>query len=104
VPVVLERWVLRFAVEHRFKDEELADYYFGVEPDEALPGRPAYDVGSTDTWSVNVLTNHRISKRWLGILLSEYEWYSSDIEDSPVVDDSGQMRMLIGAAYRLKKK
>ena len=104
VPLVFEGWVLRFSLEHRWWDSDLADYYYGVEADEALPGRPAYEVGSTNFWAFNFLVNHRISKGWMGIFLAEYERFSDDITDSPIVGEDGQIRALVGAAYRLTKK
>jgi outer membrane protein len=100
-PIILKRWVFRFNPAYRWKSSDLANYYFGVEPDEAAPSRPAYRVGSTTSWSLNTTINYRISPRWLALFLAEYEGYSSDIKDSPIVDESGQFRTLVGFAVRI---
>lgn len=99
-PIVLKRWVINFSLAHHWKSSDMADYYYGVKPSEALPGRPAYDVGSATMWGLVTTVNYRISPKWLALALASYEAYDSDIKDSPIVEDSGQFRALVGAAYR----
>jgi outer membrane protein len=102
-PIVLERSVLRFALTHHWRSSDMAGHYYGVEPDEAVPGRPAYRVGSASLWTGVFHTNWRVSRRWLMVAQASYERYSSEIRDSPIIESSGQFKGLFGLAYKFGK-
>jgi outer membrane protein len=83
----------------RWRSDDLVDYYYGVRPDEARAGRPAYVPGATLTPVVRLAVRRKVSTHW-GLLLGfQYEWLDSEITDSPIVEDSTSLSLLVGAAY-----
>jgi outer membrane protein len=78
----------------------LADYYYGVRPDETRPGRPAYDPGAAVNWFVGLDTNYRLNGDWTLLASITYYWLDSDIRHSPIVDDGYAISILAGAMYR----
>ena len=99
-PLVLKRSVIQLSLGYSWKSAELADYYYGVRPEEARPGRPAYEVGATETWSVGVEGSQRISRRTMLLYSLKYERFSSAIRNSPIVDEEGQLRAFTGFGWR----
>jgi outer membrane scaffolding protein for murein synthesis (MipA/OmpV family) len=51
------------------------------------------------TGTLTVVGNYRNSKHWLLIILSEFQYYSGDIRDSPIVDDNAQLLGFVGAGW-----
>lgn len=78
----------------------LADYYYGVRPDEVRAGRPAYDPGAAVNWFVGLDTNYRLNDDWTLLASITYYWLDSDIRHSPIVDDGYAISILAGAMYR----
>jgi len=99
VPVVLERAVMRFAAGYHWKSEDLVDHYYGVEGPESTPDRPFYAPDSASSWSLTYNCNWRISRNWLALARAEYQQFSSEIENSPIVEDSGDVRAVAGVAW-----
>ena len=84
----------------RWQSDALVDYYYGVEPSEALPGRPAYAPGSGLTWSVGLFTAMPIGKHWLGFVGANLDLLPDSIRDSPIVDASTRTRVFGALAWR----
>jgi len=71
----------------RWQSQKLVDYYYGVEIDEALPNRPAYE--PSDAWSFRfgLDLQYRLSARsYLTFNLAQ-DQLSDEVLDSPIVDD-----------------
>jgi outer membrane protein len=83
----------------RWQDEDLVDYYYGVRPDEALPGRPEYHPGSALTPELSVLAQRPLSKRWTLFARVGHMWLPSEVRDSPIVDDAGRTTLALGVGY-----
>ncbi|WP_323845967.1 MipA/OmpV family protein [Microbulbifer magnicolonia] len=66
---------------------DLADYDFGVPQSDAIPGRPAYSVGSSYTVEAGVGGLLELSENWRAVLSVAVENLDSEITDSPIVDD-----------------
>ncbi|WP_237059090.1 MipA/OmpV family protein [Microbulbifer sediminum] len=66
---------------------ELANYDFGVPASAALPGRPAYNVGSAVTVELGLGGFYELTENWRVVLNIAVENLDSDITDSPIVDD-----------------
>jgi len=47
-----------------WRDTKLNDYYYGVEPSEALAGRPAYEARAGVMPEVGLFAAYRITERW----------------------------------------
>ncbi|QIL89389.1 DUF2141 domain-containing protein [Microbulbifer sp. SH-1] len=79
--------------------DDLANYDFGVPRWAALPGRPAYDVGSTVTAEVGVGGILEINEHWRLVLDVNAEYLGNDIADSPIVDDDYVLKGFAAITY-----
>jgi outer membrane protein len=94
-----QRWDIIPSVALCYRSEDLVDYYYGVKADEARSGRPAYVAGEALNPSIRLAARRDVSERWQATVVLQYEWYDSEISDSPIVDDDGGMSYLLGVTY-----
>ncbi|WP_250460382.1 MipA/OmpV family protein [Microbulbifer litoralis] len=66
---------------------DMADYDFGVPDSAAIPGRPAYAVGSSYTIEAGVGGMFELTERWRVTVSVALENLDSEITDSPIVDE-----------------
>ena len=66
---------------------ELANHDFGVAPGDAIPGRPAYDVGSVTSYEAGIGSFIELTEDWRIILNLSAEKLPDEIADSPIVGD-----------------
>lgn len=92
-------WSITPGLGLRWENSNLTDYYYGVSPAEAIPGRPAYSPGAATNPFVEI---------GVGTALTEHLWFrgnlqymrfGSAIHDSPIVDRSGSPTIFIGLIY-----
>jgi outer membrane protein len=83
---------------HRYS-RQFVDYYFGVSPDAALPGRPAYDGEPSDGLSLGVAWGVRVTPRWILTGALDLERFGSGITGSPLVEDEDQSRLTLQITY-----
>jgi outer membrane scaffolding protein for murein synthesis (MipA/OmpV family) len=85
-----------------YQDKELVGYYYGVQANEVMTGRPQYDGKS----SLNY--NFTLNASWLATrhieLLGQvkYDLLGDGITDSPIVDDDSLISYTFGIVYRFK--
>ncbi|WP_396614866.1 MipA/OmpV family protein [Lysobacter soli] len=94
-----ERWRLQPVAIASWRSGDLNDYYYGVAPFEARDDRPAYDAG--DGWNATLALygKYRIFQHWSLVGGAYVTKLSSEITNSPVVDDDVQWGVMAGAAY-----
>lgn len=80
-------------------DGELANHDFGVAPDNAIPGRPAYDVGSVTSYEVGVGSFIELTEDWRIILNVSAEKLPGEISDSPIVSDDMLIKGFAAVTY-----
>ncbi|WP_406827593.1 MipA/OmpV family protein [Microbulbifer sp. ARAS458-1] len=78
---------------------DLANYDFGVPTWGALPGRPAYDVGSTVTVEAGIGGMLEITEHWRLVLDINAEYLGNDISDSPIVGDDYVIKGFAAITY-----
>ena len=95
----------------RYQSSSLADYYFGVDPEEALAVnciqgpceegffRPAYETGGALLPSVGLTARQALSRRVSLFGIAQYEVLPDAITDSPIVDRDGQVFAFAGVSY-----
>lgn len=94
--------LLRPELGLRWWSADLVDYYAGVRPEEALPGRPAWRgrdalIGEAALSAVLALDAHWALFGRVGI-----ERLPSAISDSPLIDDDTAVIGLLGVTYRFR--
>jgi len=92
-------WKLTPGVGARWENANLTGYYYGVSPDEAAPGRPAYSPGSAVNPYVSIGLSTSISEHWEFHGNLDYTRFGSAIHDSPIIDRSGSPTLFIGFTY-----
>ncbi len=79
-----------------WQSADLTDYYFGVRPDEAEPGRPAYRAGANRGLTVGVTGVYRLGRRWALTVLAQRTELGDEVTASPIVDRSFATFALVG--------
>jgi outer membrane protein len=82
-----------------WESEKLVDYYYGVKPSEARPGRPAYEPGQAFDPFLRLVIRRKLTKHWSLFSDARYEWLASEITDSPIVSKDYQFSITAGALY-----
>lgn len=83
----------------KWQDEELIDYYYGVRPEEALPGRPEYHGDAAVVPELSLLVKRPLKGRWLLYARVGHAWLPSEITDSPIVESSGRTTVAVGIGW-----
>ena len=81
------------------RNASLNDYYYGVRPEEAAPGRPAYSAGSGANVEVGLFATYRLSTRWRLVAGASATRLSDAITDSPIVERKTTGALMLGAVY-----
>lgn len=96
-PMKTNGWTFTPAFGAEWQSSDLVDYYYGVEPGEAIVGRPAYEAGSTLNPRVELGIRKPFCRRkWLFFSTLTHEWLGSEIEGSPIVDRSTTLGGFVG--------
>jgi outer membrane protein len=82
-----------------FRNASLNDYYYGVRPNEARPGRPRYQAGGGLDLAIGVDMRWRVSEGWQVLGGVGLTHLSAEIRESPVVGHSTLLSGYVGAAY-----
>lgn len=98
-PLHLGGWTLSPGLGLHWENSATTDYYYGVSPAEAIPGRPAYSPGSALSPYVRIGLSTKLSEHWQFRSSLEYTRFGSAIHDSPIVDRSGSATFFIGFTY-----
>jgi outer membrane protein len=78
------------------------DYYYGVRATEATPTRRAYAGKSSWSPEFGLLVIWRASPRQSLFANFNYERYSSEVRNSPLMNAKGIPQLVLGYEYRLK--
>ncbi len=81
------------------KSSAAANYYYGVEPDEAQPGLPAYRVDSAINVFARLSVTYALGEHWQIVSLLQYEKLASEISQSPSVEEDYVTTGYIGLYY-----
>lgn len=77
-----------------------ANYYYGVRPEEARPGRPAYEPGSTVNLTAGVFGFAPVTRKWVFQGFVNVDRLGGDILDSPIVDQDLGWTAFAGLSYQ----
>lgn len=83
----------------RYKSDNLVDYYYGVRTSEARDGRPAYEAEEATDPFVRLAVRRKLGGQWSLLGAVQYEWFDSEIKDSPIVDKDYDVSFVGGLLY-----
>ena len=76
---------------------KISDYYYGTLPEEEAAGVPRYRPGAAMVPNVSVAYLRALPGRWRVFGVFKYQWLSSDIARSPLVEgDRGVPSLFVG--------
>jgi len=78
------------------------DYAYGVRPEEARPGRPAYAGSSTWNWDLSIGAPYRPQPRWTWFVLVNREGFGNSIRQSPIVGRGSSYTAVAYVSYRVR--
>ncbi len=83
----------------RWQSENLVNYYYGVKPSEARPGRPAYEGEPAFDPFLRLVIRRKLTEHWSVFSDMRCEWLASEITNSPIVDKNYQASVTAGVLY-----
>ncbi|MEO6322831.1 MAG: MipA/OmpV family protein, partial [Polaromonas sp.] len=92
-------WSLRPSLSLALRDARLNNYYYGVLPGEATPGRAAYAPGAGINTSLGLFGSYDLSQRWRLLAGVSATVLDRKIKDSPIVQKRVLPGVYVGAAY-----
>ncbi len=92
-------WSLRPSLSLALRDARLNNYYYGVLPGEATPGRAAYAPGSGVNTSLGLFGSYDLSERWRLLAGVSATVLDRKVKDSPIVQKRVLPGVYVGAAY-----
>jgi outer membrane scaffolding protein for murein synthesis (MipA/OmpV family) len=91
---------LRPYVEGQWLSSKMADYYVGVNADEAKVGRPAYEAGNAFAFKAGLKYERPLTQRITLNAGLDGTTYSKEITDSPIIARDVVWGTYAGATYR----
>jgi outer membrane protein len=86
-----------------WQSSNFINYYYGVTPEESLPGRPPFSGHSAVNFRGSVLGYIFVSHRIRFVAYLEVQRLDNEIYDSPIVEDRRSVLGLFGVTCRLGK-
>jgi len=83
-----------------WQSDDLANYVWGVFPSEALPGRPAYDVGDVVIPFLSLEVERPVTDRWSIFGSVRVDFLPDDVTDSPIIEEDSPVLVSLGAVFR----
>ncbi|MHC4854798.1 MAG: MipA/OmpV family protein [Planctomycetota bacterium] len=93
---IREPWVLTPSAGVAWQSNNLTDYYYGVERDEATAARPRYSAGEAWNPFISLSTQYYFTEKWSSLVMLRYDWLDGDISSSPIVNKNYQVRAMVG--------
>lgn len=81
------------------RDAKLNNYYYGVLPGEAAPGRPAYEPGAGANFELGLHGAYALSERWRLLAGVTATRLAQGVRDSPIVADRNVTTLTLGLMY-----
>lgn len=96
----------RFYVEPSFglsfKNEDLNNYYWGVDADETNAALPEYTAGSGVNAFARLQFSYQISRNWSFSFVGEVERLNDEAAGSPIVEEQNVFGYFAGFGYRFR--
>lgn len=96
-------WGIQPSVGIVWQSSNMVDYYSGVTPEEARPGRPVFIGHSAVNFRASLLGFFHFSRRIRLTALVRVQRLDDEISESPIIDESRGVFALVGVTYRFGK-
>lgn len=83
-----------------YLSSKVADYYYGIHPQEVQRGVPDYRPGGALIPEVGIGVARPIGRRWLLMVRAQYQRLPGKISDSPLVDGNHGSSLFVGFSRR----
>lgn len=100
---VTEKFTLVPRVTFTYFEEDYVDYYFGVTQSEADRNSnitKSYDPDGAFAYGFDLAANYDLKENISLIAFAGVEKFSSDVDDSPIVEEDVLYKVGVGATYR----
>jgi outer membrane protein len=81
------------------QSEDIIDYYYGVHANEVTQNRALYLGEATTNAEIGVQANWRVGQHHNFITYASHTVYGSEIKDSPLIDASGSVNVILAYMY-----
>ena len=95
------RWGLTPAIGVVWQSSDFVDYYVGVTPEEARPGRPPFQGESAFNFRASAFAYFALTMRVIFVGLVSVQHLDNEISSSPIVDKPRGDFGLFGITYRI---
>ena len=95
-------WMIRPSAGIVYQSDDLVDYYYGVQSDEAVPGfRAAFSADAETIFRFQtVVAWNPGGSKWQLILGGRFDAQGDEFDDSPITDDDKLLMGFFAAGYR----
>ena len=97
------RWGLTPSVGVVWQSNNFVDYYYGVTPEEARPGRPPFEGHAAINFRSSLFGFFFVNMRIRLVALVQIQRLDNEISNSPIVDQERGIFGLVGLTYRFGK-
>ncbi|MFR8991782.1 MAG: MipA/OmpV family protein [Fusobacterium sp.] len=88
------------SVSATFYSEDYTDYYFGIDSDERGGKiRDTYSPNSAYSLGINLAAEYYLTEKITLLAFLSADKFSSEVGDSPIIDNSTLLKMGVGAKY-----
>jgi outer membrane protein len=95
------RWGFTPSIGVVWQSSNFVDYYYGVTPEEARPGRPPFEGHSVINFRSSLFGYIFMTLRLRFVALVRVQRLDNEIIDSPIVDQQRGIFGLVGISYRM---
>jgi outer membrane protein len=93
-------WMVSAGIEVEYLSDDYANYYFGVDTDEQQNSvYSQYQVGNVFQPGVNLSGYYQINKQWNLVANLRWQFLSTDVKNSPIIDGSAAVNVFFGLVY-----
>ena len=96
----IRNWLVTSKVWAAFASEDMTDYYFGVDEDEATAEFPAYSADAGTIVGLDLRAEYPINENWIFHSNLHVLTGSDEIDDSPISEDEQITVAVVGARYQ----
>jgi len=93
------KWFFQPRASVEWLSSNYVDYYFGVTPAEARPGRPAYTGTATADETIGLNVGRRFSGHFAAVAGAWETHYGSGVTASPIVAKKDAVSLIVGLYY-----